>query len=269
MKFSFIILNYNTANLLRLCLKNLYSLNIPVDFEVMVVDNASNDKSINTVKEKFPQVKLITNKENTGHAQGNNSGIKVARGEYLIILNTDIIIPSFSTIERIVKFMESHPRAAIVGPKLLNGDGTIQNSCFRPYNTLTPIYRRTPIGNIKFAKADLNRHLMTDFNHNESKEVEWILGACMFIKKDALDKIGMFNEKFKLYFADFELCDRAKMNNYKVYYFADSDIIHYHRRESAEKSEWPGFPALLNKYTYIHIKDWIKYLKIKYAKKKN
>ena len=110
---------------------------------------------------------------------------------------------------------------------------------------------------------------MTDFNHNESKEVEWILGACMFIKMDVLDKIGMFNEKFKLYFADFELCDRAKMNNYKVYYFADSDIIHYHRRESAEKSEWPGFPALLNQYTYIHIKDWIKYLKIKYAYKKN
>ncbi|MBU0731522.1 glycosyltransferase [Patescibacteria group bacterium] len=273
MKLSLVILNYNSANLLRLCLKNIYSIDIPFEYEVIVVDNASTDNSCPMVKEKYPQAKCVFSKKNIGHAAGNNLGIKEAKGEYIVILNTDIIIPSPDVIQRVVDFMDTHPDVAILGPKLVNGDGTIQNSCLRPYRLMTPIYRRTPLGNLSAAKKDLARHLMLDFAHDETREVDWILGACMFVRKSALEKIGQFNEAFFLYFADYELCDRARENGYKVYYYADSDIIHYHRRESATKSEWPGFAVIMNNTTRVHMKDYIKYLKIsknkKYAQKGN
>ncbi|MBU0671056.1 glycosyltransferase family 2 protein [Patescibacteria group bacterium] len=269
MKFSFVILNYNTSNLLRLCLKNIYSLNIPVEFEVIVVDNASSDNSVKIAKHQFPQTKLILSKKNIGHAAGNNLGIKEAKGEYIVILNTDIIIPSAKSIEKIISYLDNHPRVGLLGPKLLNGDGSVQNSCYRPYKFFTPIYRRTPLGNLKGAKKDLARHLMLDFDHNETREVEWILGACMFIRKSVLDKLNGFNESFFLYFADYELCDRIRENDYQIMYFSDSDIIHYHRRESASRSEWPGLSNVINYTTRAHIKDWIKYLKINKNKQTN
>lgn len=269
MKISFVILNYNSANLLRLCLKNIYSINIPFEYEVIVVDNASTDNSCPMVRELYPQAKCVFSRRNVGHAAGNNLGIREAKGEYIVILNTDIIIPRAEVIGKIVAFLDAHPDTAVLGPKLMNGDGTVQNSCLRPYGKLTPIYRRTPLGRLSAAKKDLARHLMLDFAHDETREVDWILGACMFVRRSALERIGYFNEDFFLYFADYELCDRARENGYKVHYFADSDIIHYHRRESAARSEWPGFAVVMNNTTRVHLKDWFKYKKITKNKRKN
>ena len=203
MKLSIIILNYNTEHLLRLCLKNLFDLNINIDHEIIVVDNASTDNSVAVVKEKYSAIKLIESKKNIGHAAGNNLGIKHAKGEYVLILNSDIIFTQLQDIKKVLDFLDSHPRVGIVGPKLLNGDGTVQRSCYRPYGFMTPMYRRTPLGKLGVAKKDLQRHLMWDFEHNETREVEWVLGACMFIRKDFLERQGFFDERFFLYFADY------------------------------------------------------------------
>jgi GT2 family glycosyltransferase len=246
--------------LLRLCLKNLLALNFDFDYEIIVVDNNSADNSFGMVKKTYPSIKLIDSKTNIGHAAGNNLGIKEAKGEYILLLNTDIIIADKADIKKVLNFMDKHPDASIVGPKLINGNGTIQNSCYRRYKFFTPIYRRTPLGEFKFARKDLQRHLMWDFEHNETKEVEWILGACMFIRKNFLDKYGYFDEDFFLYFADYELCDRAYNAGYKVYYYADTNIIHYHKRESAQGAIWGGIGSFFNYTTRIHLKDWFKYL---------
>ncbi|MFH0819214.1 MAG: glycosyltransferase family 2 protein [Patescibacteria group bacterium] len=260
MKLSIIILNYNTQNLLRLCLQNLIALKLDFPYEIIVVDNASVDDSVDMMKEKFPQIKLIVSKINCGHARGNNLGIKQAQGEYILILNTDIIFKNSEDLSNLLKFMDQQSKVAIVGPRLLNGDGSVQRSCYRSYSLFTPIWRRTPLGKLKFAKRDLNNHLMNDFNHNETIVVEWILGACMLLRKKFIEKYGAFDEIFFLYFADYELCDRASANGYKVYYYHDTKIIHYHKRESAQKSIWGGFGSLFNYITRIHIKDWLKYL---------
>lgn len=266
MKLSIIILNYNTENLLRLCLKNLQELSLNLAFEIIVVDNNSTDKSVALVKNEYPHIKLISNQENLGHARGNNIGIKAAQGEYVIILNTDIIFSRSEDIVKIIKYLDEHPEVAILGPKLLNGDGSIQNSCYRSYSFWTPIFRRTPLGKFKFAQKDLGRHLMWDFDHQENREVDWLLGACLFIRRDFLNKYGMLDERFFLYFADYELCDRAKNNGFKVLYFFDTKIIHYHRRESAQGSIILGINTLFNWATRQHIKDWLTYLKIKKTK---
>lgn len=261
-KISFIILNYKTKHLLRLVVKNLLELQLTVPYEIIVIDNASHDGSVEMMQNLYPQVRLVMSETNTGHAKGNNLGIKEASGEYLIIMNSDIIFFDANDVTKMLNYLDQHPEVALLGPKLINGDGSVQNSCFRPYSAFTPIYRRTPLGRFDFAKRDLARHLMHDFNHEMLQEVEWVLGAVLVGRKAVLDKIGAFNEDFFLYFADFELCDRIRFNGFKIMYYPDVKIVHYHRRQSAQGSIWGGLGSLFNYTTRVHLKDWLKYRRI-------
>lgn len=260
---SIIILNYKTKHLLRLALKNLLRLGITVPYEIIVVDNASGDGSAEMVAALYPEVTLIKNPENTGHAQGNNVGIAIAKGKYVVILNSDIIFRRSEDIAEIIAYLENNSDVAILGPKLLNADDSVQHSCFRPYSKFTPLYRRTPLGKLPQAQRDLDRHLMSDFDHSTIREVDWLLGAALFIRKSTLDQYGMLDPRFFLYFADYELCDRVKFYGYKVIYYPLVNIVHYHRRESADGSLWGGLGSLLNYTTRVHLKDWFTYLAIK------
>lgn len=261
-KISFVILNYKTKHLLRLVLRNIKQLAMPVSYEVIVVDNASNDGSVSMVSQLYPEVRLIVSPTNTGHAKGNNLGIAQARGEYVVIMNSDIIFFNQQDIISIIHYLDTHPAVALLGPQLRNADDSIQYSCFRPYSLFTPLYRRTPLGKLTFAQHDLAQHLMTDFDHQSVREVDWLLGAALVIRKAVLDQVGMFNESFFLYFADYELCDRIRFHGYKVVYYPDVHIVHYHRRESAQKTFWGGIGSVFNYTTRIHLKDWWTYLRI-------
>lgn len=262
MKLSFVILNYKTADHLRICLRHIHDLNLSFEYEVIVVDNASHDGTVEMVEQLYPEVTLIRNAENVGHPTGNNAGLKLAQGEYILMINPDIIIKNATDIEKSLNYLDQHHDVALFGPKLHNPDGTVQNSCYRTYSNLTPIYRRTFLGKLPFAKNDMANHLMLDFDHNETIEVEWLLGACMFIRKKAMDEIGMMNEKLFLYFGDYEWCDRARQHRWKVVYFHEpTGIIHYHKRESATRRF--SVQQLFSYVTRIHIKDWITYLRLK------
>lgn len=253
MEISIIINNYKTRGLLKQCLKGIYLYPPNVEFEVIVVDNNSQDGSVELVKETFPQVKLIEAKENLGHHRGNNQGIKHSSGRYVFILNTDIAFLD-NSIDKIYRFMESHPEAALVGPKLKNPDGSIQSSCMRFPGKLVPIYRRTFLGRLPFAQKEISDYLMADFDHNQTRTVDWILGACMMVRRSVLDKIGLMDEDLFLYFGDIAWCKKFWQTGYKVYYFIDADIVHYHKRESAQSGLW-------SKIFWVHILDWFKYLK--------
>lgn len=261
-KLSFIILNYKTKHLLRLVLQNLRRLNLQLPHEIIVIDNASQDGSAEMVNQLYPDVRLIASDENTGHAKGNNLGIAEAKGEYLVIMNSDVIFLDPADVEHITTYMDQHPEVGMLGPQLRNADDSVQYSCFRPYSKLTPVYRRTPLGKLPMAQRDLANHLMIDFDHQKTREVDWLLGAALVVRKAVIDQVGAFNENFFLYFADFELCDRIRFHGYKVVYYPDVHIVHYHRRESAQRSFWGGIGSLLNYTTRIHLKDWRTYLKI-------
>lgn len=258
MKLSIVILNYKTKHLTRLCIQNIFSLALPLEHEIILVDNASGDGSAELAS-LFPSLHFIQNKENRGHAAGNNIGIQKAKGEYILILNPDIVFQKQEDVLQPLSFLDEHRKVGILGPRLLDPSGGVQNSCFRKYSLLTPLYRRTFLGKMPFGKKDVARHLMLDFDHKENREVDWILGACMFIRREMLENIGFLNEQFFLYFADYELCDRARAYGFTVMYFAKTSIIHYHKRESAQHS---FFKNILSYPTRMHFQDWRTYLKI-------
>lgn len=253
MEISIIINNYKTKGLLKQCLKGIYLYPPKVPYEIIVVDNNSGDGSAEMVREKFPQVKLLAARENLGHHKGNNWGIKESTGEYILILNTDIAFLDDS-IDKMYRFMKSRPDVALVGPKLKNPDGSVQMSCMRFPTPWVPIFRRTFLGNMSLAKKSLNHYLMADFEHQSDRPVDWILGACVMVRRQAIDRVGLFDEDLFLYFGDVAWCRLFWRVGYKVYYLAETNIVHYHKRESAQS-------GIFSKIFWVHVWDWLKYLK--------
>lgn len=258
MDLSIIIVNYKTRGLLKYCLKNILELNLPLNFEIIVVDNNSQDGSVEMIRSLYgsnPRVKLIESKKNLGYSAGNNLAIKEGNGKYLLIFNSDIK-PLPGSIEKLFDFMERNPAVGLAGPKLINADGILQYSCFRFPKFLIPAYRRTPLGRLPFARKKIDWYMMKDWDHNETKPIDWLLGSALMVRKNALEKVGLFDERFYLYFTDVDLAKRFWLNNYQIYYVAQAKMIHLHRRESADK-DW--FKSLFNRATRIHIKEWLKY----------
>jgi GT2 family glycosyltransferase len=130
--------------------------------------------------------------------------------------------------------MEVNPQVGVVGPRQFSPDKSEQPSCYRWPSLLTPLYRRTFLGDFDFAKKEIADYLMEDFDHNQTKPVDWILGACVMVRRSALDKIGLMDEDLFLYFGDVAWCKKFWQAGYKVYYFIDANIVHYHKRESAQ-----------------------------------
>jgi len=252
MEISIIINNYKTRGLLKQCLKGIYAYPPTVPFEVIVVDNDSQDGSVELVKENFPQAKLFASEKNLGHHKGNNLGIKNSSGKYVVILNTDIAVMD-DAFDKMYRFMEEHQEVALIGPRLKNPDGTIQKSCLRFPKILTPFYRRTFLSWLPSAQKELSNYLMDDFDHSSTMPVDWILGACEMVRRSVIDKVGGLDEDLFLYFGDVAWCYQMWQAGFPVYYFAGTDIIHYHKRESAES-------GMFSKIFWIHIIDWLKYL---------
>lgn len=261
MKISFIILNYKQKGLTKQCVKGIISSNIKLQYEIIVVDNNSKDGCIEMLKKLFPQVMAIQSDINGGYSHGNNLGIKKAKGEYIAILNPDVAVTEGS-LEKIISFFSNHPMAGIVGPKLLNPDGSTQYSCRRFPTLLTPIFRRTFLKNTRLAKKNLKSYLMIDWDHKENKKVDWLFGAFLLIRKEALEKVGYFDERFKLYFEDCDLCRRFWENGYEVWYTTEVELIHYHQRLSDQKS---GITSVFKKGTRLHIRSAFQYF-LKYKK---
>jgi GT2 family glycosyltransferase/lipopolysaccharide/colanic/teichoic acid biosynthesis glycosyltransferase len=233
---SIVVVSYNSRRHLDTLLPSLYGAERDVTYEVIVVDNDSTDGTPSHVAETFPQVRLIENAANLGYSRAVNQGIEAARGTYVLILNPDIEVHEGS-LERLCAFMEEHPDAGIAGSKLLNEDGTVQHSCRRFYTMWTLLLRRTILGKVFPRSREISRFLMLDFDHAEPRDVDWIIGACMMVRREALADIGLMDERFFLYFEDVDWCYRAWRAGWKVCYVADSVMTHRYARESATASK--------------------------------
>ena len=255
---SIAIINYKNPPLLRLCLSSLKRV-LPPDFksEIMVIDISSSPETRNTVKE-FSEVRTLPFKANIGYTKGVNEGIKAASGDYILVLNPDVV-PMSGSIEKLVSYLADNNQTGIVGPRLLNFDGSVQNSCFRYYTPLTILCRRSPLGKTPFGKKVLIKFMMADINLNNPTEVQWLMGSAIMVSKKAITKVGLMDERFFLYMSDVDWARRFWENGFKAVYYPSSEMYHYHRRES--KGNFGIFDILLNKQSRLHLIDAIRYFR--------
>ena len=226
-KVSVVIVNYNVKDLILISLRTLYQYHPNTDLEVIVVDNDSKDGSPEAIAHEFPQVKLIANKFNAGFPAGNNQGFKIATGDYIFMLNPDTEFIE-NSIDPMVDYLEGHSEAWLVAPKLLNTDGTLQQSYWR-YPTLTSVFCES-----FYMRFLLKKKNYKDKDPNEVFYGETFSGAALFFRKELMDRIGMLDETM-FWIEDVEFCWRANHNNYLCYYFHKTKIYH-HIGQSAKKN---------------------------------
>ena len=232
---SIIIVNYNVKEFLLNLLDSIRIASINISVETIVVDNASDDGSVEILRNRFPGVKLIANKINVGFGAANNQAMKIAGGKYFMLINPDTIVRE-DTFIKMIDFFEHSPQAGIAGCKVLNPDGTLQLACRRsfpgPWVSFTKVTGLSKL----FAKSRIfARYNLTYLNENETYDVDAVSGAFLMLRKDVYEKVGGFDEQFFMYGEDLDLCYRVQKSNFKVFYVHSTEIIHY-KGESTKRS---------------------------------
>ena len=234
MQLSVIILNYNVRYFLELCVLSVESALQNIDAEIIVVDNNSSDDSCEMIKKRFPNVKLIQNSQNLGFPKGNNIGATQAKGDYICILNPDTVVAE-DTFEKVLAFAKKQSDLGIVGVKLIDGTGNFLPESKRgiptpwvAFTKITGLYKLFP-------KSDLfNKYYAQHLNENQTGEVEILVGAFMFLKKELYDEVGGFDEDCFMYSDDIDLSYMILQKGKKNYYFHETAVIHY-KGESTSK----------------------------------
>ena len=237
MKLSVVIVNYNVKHYLEQCLNSVCKAvgNVP-SAEVIVVDNASSDGSVEYIKERFPDINLIASDKNLGFARANNLAIRQSKGEYVLLLNPDTIVAE-NTFAHFVDFMDNHPDAGACGAYMLHTDGTFALESRRGLPTPFVAFCKMSGLTSMFPKSHLfGRYYMRYLNENEINPIEIVSGAYMFLRREALDKAGLLDEDFFMYGEDIDLSYRIMKGGYQNY-FVPSPILHY-KGESTEKSSY-------------------------------
>jgi GT2 family glycosyltransferase len=224
MNLSIIIVSYNTENLTVKCLRSIFESKLSLSYEIVVVDNASKDNSIKSVEslfKKHPRVRttLIRNSENLGFAKANNQGVRVAKGEYILLLNSDTLVTS-GQIETLYDFATQHPDAGIVAPQLMNANGTIQPSVYY-LPTITRAIREFWLRGKKF----FSKYAPSSY---EAVSVESVVAAAFLITPQARQHVGLLDERYFMYFEDLDYCRRTLAAGLRIYYVPQSQIIHFH-----------------------------------------
>ncbi|MFH1789732.1 MAG: glycosyltransferase family 2 protein [bacterium] len=257
-----VIVSYNSRNQVEKCLASMFvdlkesGLNV----HVTVIDNCSNDNILWLLKLGYENIKFCVNKKNAGFARAQNRGLKAVDSKYHFILNPDtVFLPQQNVIKKMYDFMEQNKQAGIVGPKILYPDGSRQNSCYRFPKFMQPLYSRTFLGRIGKGKKEAENYFMEDFEHNNTVPVDWIMGAAMFVRSQALSHVGYFDERYWMYAEDSDLCRKMWENNWMVYYLHSASIKHEHGRGSAS-TQGIARSLIKNRLARAHLKSWLSYM---------
>ncbi len=234
MELSVIIVNYNVKHFLEQCLHSVLKASKTISSEIFVVDNNSVDGSTQVVKEKFPQVHLIENKENVGFSKANNQAVRLAKGKYILLLNPDTVVEE-DTFTKVVKFMNEHPDAGGLGVKMIDGKGNFLPESKRGLPTpWVAFYKMFGLSKLFPKSKKFGKYHLSYLDENETHEVEVLAGAFMLMRKETLDNVGLLDETFFMYGEDIDLSYRITQGGYKNYYFPETTIIHY-KGESTKK----------------------------------
>jgi len=233
---SIIIVNWNTRDLLRNCLRSIYKKTEGINYEVIVVDNASKDESTKMVKDEFPQVKLIENKKNVGFAKGNNQGFSLARGKYILLLNPDTELIDNSLL-KMVNFLDLNKDAGAVGPKFLYPDGTFQRYYARFPTFLSVMTRWFFPDKLAYRIKSTRSYLMLDDDFSRIMEIEHIAAACIMVRRCLFSEENLMDERFPIFFGDVDLSHRIYDKGFKIYFLPEAQIIHYGKKGGTEQGK--------------------------------
>lgn len=233
MKLSIIIVNFNTKKLLANCLNSIFAYPYDEELEVLVVDNASSDGSSEMISKTYPQIKLISNRENLGFSRANNQGIRESKGTYMLLLNSDTEILE-GALKAMCEFMDDNPQAGAISCQLLLPDGTPQPFTYGQDPTLSYLIRRI----IRMLSKQKYMHSWTG---EGAVETEWVTGACMMVRREAVDSAGYLDENIFMYFEDNEWCHRMRKQGWKIYFLPQVRVVHLGGRSLA--ADDPGRKA--------------------------
>lgn len=226
MQLSVVIVNWNTTTLLEECLQSIREHPPAVDYEVIVIDNASADLEPVSFESKHPTVRFVRNESNAGYARANNQGIALSRGEYVLLLNPDTRVTPGS-LDALVEFMRSHPDAAAAGGKLVRPDGSTERSV-RSFPYPAPIaWEYSGMSKILPNSRIFGAYRMTYFDYDKVAEVDQPMGACLIISREALDSIGSLDEDFPIFFNEVDWLYRARLKGFKVYFVPQAVVVHH------------------------------------------
>ena len=250
MHLSIIIVNWKVREFLGQCLNSIFSLLKSRKIEVIVVDNNSQDGSVEMVQREFPQIRLIENKENVGFGRASNQGIRIAQGRYLFILNPDTQVGPH-TLQNIMDFMDSNPKVGIGGCYVYYPDGKPQSSFYKfptllsYFSRMLSIFRILPINR-------LTRKFFWEYKDNDiSGTVDRVLGGAMVLRKETVEQIGVFDEAYFMYAEELDLCYRARQKGWEVSTIPDTEIIHYHLQSGLQNIRTITFHSFKSDFIFF------------------
>lgn len=240
---SIVIVNWNVSDLLRRCLRSIVAsceLQTPSlafglrVMEVIVVDNGSMDGSVEMLRREFPWVQLIVNRENLGFTRGSNQGIQTSRGRYVLLLNPDTELVG-NALPLMLDYMDGHPQVGALGPQLRYPDGSIQPSR-RRFPTLATAFLESTILQQWFPRNRvLDHYYLNDQPDDTLQEVDWVVGACILLQREAIEQVGLLDESVFMYSDELDWCRRAKSAGWRVIYLPAAQVIH-HEGQSSEQA---------------------------------
>jgi GT2 family glycosyltransferase len=239
---SVLVLNYNTRDHLRTCLVSLFAEDStrfsggPISTEVIVVDNASTDGSADMVAAEFPEVTLIRSPRNGGFAYGNNQALSRARGAAVLLLNPDTVMPR-GGLPRFLERLSAHPEAGIIGPKLLEPNGSMHLACRRSFPTpAIAFYRLSGLSRLFPRSPRFGRYNLTFVDPDVPLEVDSVCGACLLVRRAVIDRIGLLDERFFMYGEALDWCLRTRAAGWTVRYEPDIVVQHQHGAASRKRA---------------------------------
>ncbi len=243
MDVSIIIVNWNTRDILRNCLTSVYAETKDIEFEVIVIDNASTDDSPEMVVKEFPKATIIENSQNKGFAAANNQGLAIVRGRYVLLLNSDTVVLD-GAITRSVTFSDAHPEAAVAGCRVLNPDKALQPTCFMFPSTLNMLLLSSYLYKLFPKSKFFGRERMTWWDRNNIREVDVVTGCFMMVRRAAIKQVGMMDEQFFMYGEETDWCYRFKQAGWKILFTPIAEIIHLGEASSRQmKSELVSYES--------------------------
>jgi GT2 family glycosyltransferase len=229
---SIVVVTWNAKKVTEECLESIERQDAARSLETIVVDNASSDGTVEMVQEKFPSVRLVQNDQNLGFAKANNSGIRLSTGKYICLINSDVNVPP-SCLRRIYCFMEENPSVGLLGPRMLGADGKTRRSCMRFPTLWSSFCRALGLDSLVKGSTTFGGFLMSDFKHDRVMDVEVLNGWFWVVRREALEQVGLLDERFFMYGEDVDWCYRFRSKGWRTVFYPEAEAIHYGGASSA------------------------------------